>query len=562
MTITNQASSSCNPKAFLQGRQSKRHRKIVSLALGLVSALFLAPTAYPVRAAERVSFNYGPLDFSVSVRSLEAFAKDGTVNSDLAFLINRLKPEQREKFRSFLSSRYQFSPVLMAQFFYSSLGERLLMYLGELIQPPANQNGFYGIRAALIQAAADPNGFSPIGFMQKFPTNIRLNTKRILQQWSQISTLMKETDTYISTLKQTSSAIQATEPAIDFGKLPDLQNPGPYRYTKQTRTLQDNSRQRKFIVDLYLPTMPEGTSTPLVVITNGIGTRLDLYDYLAQHLASYGFAIAIPQHPGSDDVQQQAFLKGMSRDMFQTAAFVDRPLDITFLLDELERLNASEFKNQLNLKRVGIFGNSFGGDTALAVSGARINFNQLKADCSPQKNLVNLSLLVQCQALQLPHKDYDFRDPRIKAASVLFPSSNSLYGQSGLSQITIPVLWGAVSKDIFSSLALEQLPAFNGLRTPDKYLVVAEGIDHLNLNFYALRTLKTMDQASADAVTLKAPEAAKAYLKALNLAFFQVYLADRPEYRPYLTASYAQAISQNSYTFVFLKSLAGVYSAR
>jgi predicted dienelactone hydrolase len=175
---------------------------------------------------------------------------------------------------------------------------------------------------------------------------------------------------------------------------------------------------------------------------------------------------------------------------------------------------------------------------------------------------VNLSLLVQCQALQLPRKDYNFRDPRIKAASVLFPGSSSLFGQSGLSQINVPVLWGAVSKDIFSSLALEQLPAFSSLRTPNKYLVVAEGIDHLNLNFYALRTLKTMDQASADAVTLKAPDAAKAYLKALNLAFFQVYLSDRPEYRPYLTASYAKSISQDSHSFLLLKSLADVYSAR
>ncbi|MGQ9872463.1 alpha/beta hydrolase [Leptodesmis sp.] len=538
------------------------HRKIVDFALGLLSASFIGSVVSPVKAAERVNFNYGPLDFSVSVRSLAAFAKDGTVNSDLAFLINRLKPEQREKFRSFLTSRYQFSPVLMAQFFYSSLGEQLLMYLGELIQAPANQNGFYGIRAALIQAAADPNGFSAIGFLQKFPTNIRLNTRRILQQWNQISALMQETEIYITTLKQTFSAIKATEPAIDFGKLPNLQDPGPYQYVKQTRTLQDDSRQRQFIVDLYLPNVPEGSSSPLVVFTNGIGTRLDLYDYLAQHLASYGFAIAIPQHPGSDDLQQQAFLKGMSREMFQATAFIDRPLDITYLLNELERLNPSEFKNQLNLEQVGIFGNSFGGDTALAVAGARMNFHQLAADCSPQKNLVNLSLLVQCQALQLPHKDYDFRDPRIKAASVLFPDSNSLYGQSGLSQITIPVLWGAVSKDIFSSLVLEQLPGFHGLRTPDKYLVVAEGIDHLNLNFYALRTLKTMDQAGADAVTLKAPEAAKIYLKTLNLAFFQVYLADRAEYRPYLTASYAQAISQDSYTFVLLKSLAGVYSSR
>jgi hypothetical protein len=178
-------------------------------AVGFLSSLLILPMATPVKAAERVSFNYGPLEFSIAVKSLEAFAKDGTVNSDLAFLVNRLKPEQREKFRSFLSSRFQFSPVLMAQFFYSSLGERMLTYMGELVQLPENQNGFYGIRAALLQAAADPGGLSPIGVMQKFPTDMRLNTERILQQWDQVSSVMKETGVYVNTLKQSASAIQA-----------------------------------------------------------------------------------------------------------------------------------------------------------------------------------------------------------------------------------------------------------------------------------------------------------------------------------------------------------------
>jgi predicted dienelactone hydrolase len=373
---------------------------------------------------------------------------------------------------------------------------------------------------------------------------------------------MQETNTYISTLKQDSDAVKATEPSIDFGKLPNLQNPGPYRYVKQTKTLQDRRRNRQFIVNLYLPTVPEGKSSPLIVITNGLGTRLDLYDYLAEHLASYGFAIAIPQHPDSDDQQQQAFLKGMSREMFKTSAYIDRPLDITYLLNELERLNPSEFKNQLNLQQVGVFGNSFGGITALAVAGARMDFDQLEADCNPQKNLVNLSLLVQCQALQLPRQDYNFRDPRIKAAAVLFPGSSSLYGKHGMSQVNIPVLWGAASKDVFSSLVLEQLPSFKQLGSQNKYLVVADGIDHLNLNFYALKTLKNMDKADADALTVKPPELAKDYLKALNLAFFQVYLADRPEYRPYLSASYAQTMNRDDYRFILLKSLTDIYAAK
>uniref|UniRef100_A0A7C3KJ90 Alpha/beta hydrolase n=1 Tax=Oscillatoriales cyanobacterium SpSt-418 TaxID=2282169 RepID=A0A7C3KJ90_9CYAN len=552
--MSKRVSASCISKTLMR-------RRILSIVLGLLSVTTAVPLVEPVRAAERVNFNYGPLDFSISVRSLEVFAKDGTVDSDLAFLVNRLKPEQREKFRSFLSQRYQFSSTLMAQFFYSSLGERLLTYMGELIQLPADQNGLYGIRAALIQASADPEGLSAIGFMKKFPTNMRLNTKRILEQWNQISTLLKETETYVSALKQTSASVKATEPSTDFEQLPNLQNPGPYTYVKQTKMLRDGNRQRDMMALLYLPNVPEGKSVPVVVITNGIGTRIDLYDYLAQHMASHGFAIAIPQHPGSDDKQREAFLEGRASDLFESAAFVDRPQDITFLLDELERLNPTEFKNQLNLKQVGVFGNSFGGDTALAVSGAKIDFDQLEADCSPQKNLVNVSLLVQCQALELPRKDYNFRDPRIKAASVLFPGSSSLYGQSGLSQIQIPVLWGAVSKDMFSSLVLEQLPAFNALQTDDKYLVVAEGVDHLNLNFYALRTLKTMDKVEAEAVTVQAPEAAKVYLKALSLAFFQVYLADRSDYRSYLSYAYAQSISQDSYNFILLRSLNGVYSS-
>ncbi|HEY9752869.1 MAG TPA: alpha/beta hydrolase [Coleofasciculaceae cyanobacterium] len=561
--INQRPSSYPSTSACTTPNQGRRGAQVMGWAVGFLSSLVLLPVVSPVQAAERVNANYGPLEFSIAVKSLQAFAQDGTVDSDLAFLINRLNPGQREQLRQFLTSRYQFSPVLMAQFFYSSLGERMLTYLGEMVQLPHNQNGLYGIRAALLQAAADPNGLSPLGVMQKFPTNtIRLNTERILQQWAQVSTVMKQTEAYVKTLKQSASNAQSMEPSIDFAKLPDLNRPGPYAYGKQTKTLQDGRRQRQFIVDLYLPDLPERATSPVVIITNGIGTRLDRYDYLAQHLATYGFTIAVPQHPGSDVQQQQAFLKGMARDMFLPTSYLDRPQDITFLLDELDRLNASEFKNQLNLKQVGVFGNSFGGDTALAVAGAQIDFNQLEVDCSPQKNLVNLSLLVQCQALQLPRKDYNLRDPRIQAASVLFPGSNSLYGQSGLSQIQIPVLWGAVSKDIFSSLVLEQLPAFNALRTDNKYLVVANSLDHLNLNFYALRTLKTMDQAGADAVTLKEPEAAKAYLKALNLAFFQVYLADRSEYRPFLSASYAQAMSQASYSLIFLQSLTGVYSAK
>jgi predicted dienelactone hydrolase len=533
-----------------------RQRRFLILMLGMV-CLTLGLTVLPVNAAERVYFNYGPFGFSVSVQSLETFAQVGKVEPELAFILNRFSPEQKTGLRNLLNSQYQFSPVLMAQFFYSSLGERLLTYLGEFVQTQSRQNGFYGIRAALIQATAAPTGLSPIQFMHQFPTNIRLNTGQILRQIKQVSALVKETDAFVATLEQTTAAARATEPSVDLTQLSDLKASGQFSYLQQTKTLQDPVRQRQFRVELYLPES-NGSQVPVIVVSNGIGTKLDRYDYLAQHLASHGFAIAVVQHPGSDDQQQQAFLQGLTKDLFKTAAFIDRPLDVTYLLDELERLNPSEFKGQLNLQQVGIFGNSFGGDTALALAGAEIDFEQLKKDCDPRRNLVNLSLLVQCEALELPPKPYNFRDPRIKAASILFPGSSSLFGQEGLSQINIPILWGAVSKDIFSPLLLEQVPAFNALATPEKYLAVTTGIDHLNLNFYALRTLKSMDQVVPENVTVKEPEVVKAYLKSLSLAFFQIYLANKPEYRSYLTDSYAQAISQAPYSLNLVQSLSHI----
>ena len=39
---------------------------------------------------------------------------------------------------------------------------------------------------------------------------------------------------------------------------------------------------------------------PLVIVSHGLASRPEDFEEIAQHLASYGFAVALPQHPGSD----------------------------------------------------------------------------------------------------------------------------------------------------------------------------------------------------------------------------------------------------------------------
>jgi len=509
----------------------------------------------PVRAAERIHVYYGLFGRSFSIESLKTFAETGQVETDLAFILNRLNPEQKSWLRQILNTHYQLEPVALSRFFSSSLGERALTYGGELVQTEAGTNGFYAIRAALVQGAASSGGLSALSVLQQFPTNIRLDARRILQQVNQISALRQETADMVAALEQATVDQAAVDAAKVLSQGLDVQRQGPLRITRFARTLRDSARQRELQVEFYLPQGPPNQVYPMVVISNGIGTRLDRYDYLAQHLASHGYAVIIPQHPGSDEQQQQDFLQGLSGELFDVSAFVERPIDITFVLNELERLNLAEFNGQLNLQQVGVFGNSFGGNTALALAGATLDFDRLQQDCDPRRHLVNLSLLIQCQALDLPQRPYPLQDERIKAISVLFPSGMSLFGQTGLAQVDVPVLWGAVSQDIFSPLVLEQAPAFHAISTSEKYFAVTTGIDHLNLNFYAVRNLSSLDEISQENITTNEPDIIQDYLKALSLAFFNVHLGDQPEHRPYLTAAYARAITHEPYRLSLVRSL-------
>jgi predicted dienelactone hydrolase len=514
-----------------------------------------------VRAAEQIHVYYGLLGRSLTVESLNIFAESGAVNPDLAPVVSRLQPEQQTWLRDFLNTPYQLDAVALSQFFSSSLGERLLIYAGELVQTEAGLNGFYAIRAALIQSAATPEGLSVLSILEQFPTNVRLNTERILQQLNQIAALRQATADLVAALEQATAEAARQSPTVFPAEL-NVQAPGPLWVFRQTRTLRDPARQRELQVEFYLPQGVPGDRFPVVIFSQGLGTALDRHAYLAQHLASHGIAIVIPQHPGSDEQQQQDFLQGLSSELFETAAFIDRPADISFVLDELEHLNLEEFDGRLNLQQVGMFGNSFGGNTALALAGATLDFNQLQQDCDPQLNLLSLSLLVQCQALELSPGNYALQDDRIKAISVLFPSGMSLYGQSGLEQIDVPVLWGAASQDIFSPLVLEQAPAFQALASSDKYFAVATGVNHLNLNLYTLRNLGTLDGITEGEITVNEPDIIRDYLNTLNLAFFKVHLAERSEYRPYLTAAYAQSLSNDLYDLNLVRSLDDILSPK
>jgi predicted dienelactone hydrolase len=519
--------------------------------LGLL-AFTAVCTAAPAFGAERIYVTYGPLEVSVPIESLTLFAKEGKIDSNLDGFAQYAKKEQLAQIQSALQARAEIKAVTIAQFLYTPQGEVLLERLGRIIQTKARQPGFYAIRAALILAAADPEGLTILNVLRKFPTyGIRIDIARGLGVADQLTTLINRSNRAIAGIAQLSEAEGAANPAIPAGERLQPQLPGPYTWQKSSVTLTSPNRDRTFEIDIYLPNRSPRPA-PVVVISHGLGSDRISYEYLAKHLASYGFAVAVPEHPGSNAQQIQALVTGRARDLSEPAEFVNRPLDIKDLLDYLTSLSATDPAYRgLDLQRVGVIGQSFGGYTALALGGAEINFRQLDKDCQLENESWNISLLLQCRARGLERNQYNFSDPRVKAAIAINPIISSILGETNLSKIQIPVMVIAGSSDTVAPALIEQIQPFTWLTSPHKYLVMIKNGTHFS----------TIDQSPQSvfrpptAAIGPEPALARRYLNGLSLAFMESYLNNQSKFRPYLEPSYAQTVSRDALGLRILRSL-------
>jgi len=526
------------------------------IRVGVSLSMWLLPLAgimRPALGAERIYFIYGALERSIPVSSLQTYAKTGKADSDLAPYTKRFSPKQQTDFRRLLVNRINLDPVAVSQFFYSPIGEALLTRLGQFVQTGAGLSGFYSIRGALILAAADPHGLTLLNVLQKFPTDgIRVDLARVLQTTGDLERMIEQTNRAVALVSQKSkAAAMTTQPQVNFSQLPNLGERGRFTWSKQTLRLNNSQRKSQFLTDIYLPKV--NARAPVIVISYGLGEDRSSYAYLAEQLASYGFVVAIPENPGSSAQQLQLLLRGLTNEVANPSEFVDRALNVKFLLDELQRLSQSDPTFQVNLQQVGVIGQSYGGYTALALAGAPLNFSQLRKDCADLNNSLNLSLVLQCRALGLPRIPYDLHDSRIKAVIAINPIASAIFGQSGLSQIQVPVMLVSGSADSVAPALPEQIIPFSWLTAPAKYLVVIQGATHFS-------TIGETDQSNAPVpipplIAGSNNELARRYLKALSVAFCKTYVAGAREYMPYLSASYAQAISRTPLNLSLVQSL-------
>ncbi|MEO0540924.1 MAG: alpha/beta hydrolase, partial [Cyanobacteria bacterium P01_A01_bin.105] len=262
---------------LLRGVVGQKLRRWLRFCLLAMMACLLL--VRPGWSAERVYANYSVIERSVAVESLELYARTGELNEELASYSRYFTPEQLANLRRVLLARADLDVVTVAQFFYTPQGEAILEAVGELVQTAGRQNGAKALRGAVIQAAADPEGLTPLNVLKYFPTRgVRVDLRRLLRLGGSAIATVNQT-------RQITAQIQAqatSENAVGRG-LP-LYLPGSATWTKQ------DFAGAGLPTDLYLP---DGENLPLVVLSHGLGGDRSTFAYVAEHLASHGFAVAV-----------------------------------------------------------------------------------------------------------------------------------------------------------------------------------------------------------------------------------------------------------------------------
>ncbi|MDJ0844947.1 alpha/beta hydrolase [Crocosphaera sp.] len=512
----------------------------------------------PSVAAERINIIWQSLRLTLEVSSLEQFANEGIINQELEFYFQAagLDDNQQQSLRELLVTQYPIDGVQLSKFLNTPTGEILLERLGILASVPGGRNGKYLLRGALIQAALDSEkGFSFINILDNLSTNIQVNVEEIEKTLEYQQRLVLATNSLIKNASEISQQ-NISELNVDYTNVSDIRKQGEYGVSPvKIIKLADKNRQRTFDVHFYQPKNWKPGKTPVIIVSHGLASHPNDFSMLGKQLASHGFFVAIPQHIGSDQQQLENMLNGYSRDLYDLQEFINRPLDITYVLDELEKRNPREFGNRLKLDKVGVIGHSFGGYTALSVAGATWDFENIKNYCDRQVWEANLSMLLQCQTLELPKQDYNFRDTRVGAIAIINPVNSVIFGSQGLSKVDIPIIISAGTNDPATPPIIEQIRTFAWVKSEDKYLFVMEGQAHFlsppekneqinNLINLLVDFKKIDDNLFTD------------YNNAKSLAFFQFHLSENNDYEIYLKPGYWQHISDENYPIYWLDKLA------
>jgi predicted dienelactone hydrolase len=315
---------------------------------------------------------------------------------------------------------------------------------------------------------------------------------------------------------------------------PPVSVAGTYKMGTQILNLTDASREDRALQtfvwypalvakDTPRPYPPDasGAPYPLIIYSHGFGGTPTEIARVIERLVSHGFVVAAVDHRDQDD---------------PVAMYVNRPLDVTFLLNQLAILPADNpLVGIIDTDNVGLTGFSMGGYTTMAAGGARINPDYFKDWCAAHPDIKpdfycdaipNWDTIAAYHDQFAPASDDasaddglwgSFTDERIKAMLPLAPCRSQLFGEEGLAAVTIPTFIVGATDDESCPYDLDASYFYAHLGSADRSLVTLQKRTHIMV----IRETPLLMQ--------------------YETAFFGLHLQGKTDYAQYLTPDTASA---------------------
>lgn len=253
-----------------------------------------------------------------------------------------------------------------------------------------------------------------------------------------------------------------------------------------------------------------GAPYPLVVYSHGSVTMRTNSSWLLEHIASYGFVVLAPDHPGDtmDEfftmVSDQADPEGFTNRWMM--AFSQRPMDIRRVITFADTLVAQggALEGLIDTETIAVSGWSFSSYTSLLAAGARLDVGALKTWCTDHPDLLRLGWFDTpseiCQIIDQPEWQTELanaigieapldslwpplNDPRVDAVMLLAPCYAMAFGQEGAQALNVPLLMLSAAGDTSCPQDYEGYPIYDNVGSVAKAKVIFENADHQIFNW-------------------------------------------------------------------------------
>ena len=286
---------------------------------------------------------------------------------------------------------------------------------------------------------------------------------------------------------------------------------------------------------------PASPPYPLILFSHGNkGVNFQSYS-LTEHLASHGFFVAAPNHPGNT-----MFDNPSDEEMALIA--LERPQDIAFAYEKIMEAvyePSDSFYLQVDSARVGIAGHSFGGYTAVVIAGATVDVDAASARCDAgSESDIFCPYINFWPAVEIIRRPDSMSI--VKAALALAPGGYAAFGDEGLLEVDMPVMIFGGTLDQWTPLETEIRPIYDGIES-DAWKIEITQAGHMSFTDICRLPIASLIPELADMCDPEVYiniDSAFYITNTFSTAYFRFYLFEEEGMEVYLTEEYGATFPQ------------------